>query len=81
MYAAAAALYHLLTRRPLYDGVGDTTDLLLKILQQDPVPLRQRRPDVPEALAAVVQRALTRRAEDRFPDVTALRAALMPFAR
>jgi serine/threonine-protein kinase len=78
-YAAAATLYHLLTGRPLYDGVIRAVDLFVRILQADPVPLRQRRPDLPEALAAAVHRALARQPEARFPDVAALRAALRPF--
>jgi serine/threonine-protein kinase len=78
-YAAAATLYHLLTARPLYDGVTKAVDLFVRILQADPVPLRQRRPDLPEALAAAVRRALARKPEERFPDVGALRAALQPF--
>jgi serine/threonine-protein kinase len=79
-YAAAASLYHLLTARPLYDGVASTVDLFLKILQEDPVPLQRRRPDLPGGLAAVIHRALARRPEERFRDVSDLRQALLPFA-
>jgi serine/threonine-protein kinase len=79
-YAAAATLYHLLTGQLLYDGVANAADLFLRILQKDPVPLRQRRPELPEALAAAVHRALARKPEERFPDVRALRAALGPLA-
>jgi hypothetical protein len=44
------------------------------------VPIRSRRPDLPEALAEAVHRALARRPEDRFADVGELRQALLPFA-
>jgi serine/threonine-protein kinase len=80
-YSSAAALYHLLTGRSLYDKADTTVDLMMKILQSDPVPLRTRRPDLPEALTAAVDRGLSRNAADRFPDVTELRKALAPFAR
>jgi serine/threonine-protein kinase len=80
-YAAAATLYHLLTAKVLFDGVVNAADLFLRILQKDPVPLRQRRPDVPEAVAAAVHRALARKPEGRFADVGTLRQILLPFGR
>ena len=73
-------MYWLLTEKPLYDGVTTLMDLVARIMKSDPVPLQSRRPELPGVLAAVVQRALARRSEDRFPDVTALRQALVPFA-
>jgi serine/threonine-protein kinase len=79
-YAAAATLYNLLSGRLLYDGDPSTVNLFLKVLQEEPVPLQQRRPDLPPALTAAVQRALARRPEDRFPDVGGLRQALLPLA-
>jgi pSer/pThr/pTyr-binding forkhead associated (FHA) protein len=79
-YAAAATLYHLLTGQPLYDGARDSTALLLRVLQEEPVPLWQRRPELPEGLAAVVGRALARKPEQRFPDVEALRRELLRVA-
>jgi hypothetical protein len=79
-YSAAAMLYHLLTGQPLYDGATDPTALLRMVLTSDPVPLRDRRPDLPEGLMAVVQRALARQPEERFPDVERLGQALLSFA-
>ncbi len=79
-YAAAATLYQLLSGRPLYDGVASVTDLFVKILQEDPVPLLQRRPGLPPVLVAAVHRALARKAEGRYADVGTFRAALLPFA-
>jgi serine/threonine-protein kinase len=78
-YAAAAALYHLLTGRCLYDKAESTADLMMRILQSNPVPLRSRRPDLPAALTAAVDRGLARNVADRFPDVTAFQKALTPF--
>jgi serine/threonine-protein kinase len=79
-YAAAAALYHLLCGRPLYEGSQSALDLMLMILQQEPVSLRTRRPDLPAPLAAAVDRALSRKPEDRFSDVSAFRRTLLPYA-
>jgi serine/threonine-protein kinase len=78
-YAAAATLYTLLTGRHVYDDQGSVQTRLLRILQDEPVPILQRRPDLPEALAGVVHRALARHVIERFPDVEAMRQALLPF--
>jgi len=78
-YAAAATLYRLLTDMPLYDGAESNLDLMLKILQDNPVPLRSRRPDLPVALTAAVDRALARKPESRFANVSAFRQELAPF--
>ena len=51
------------------------------VLQEDPVPIRSRRADIPEALAAVIHRSLARDPAGRFPDAAAMRAALAPFER
>jgi serine/threonine-protein kinase len=51
------------------------------ILQDEPVPIRRRRADLPVGLAEVIHRALAREPEARFADVTAMRQALLPFAR
>jgi serine/threonine-protein kinase len=76
-YGAGATLYHLLTGKYVHDFPADFQQRLLKILQDDPVPLRSRRPEVPEALAAVIHRALAREPENRFPDAAAFRSALL----
>jgi serine/threonine-protein kinase len=79
-YAAAALLYHLLTDRLIYDLPRRLEEQILRILQDDPVPVRERRRDLPPALAEVIHRALAREPEARFADVPALRQALAPFA-
>ncbi len=79
-YAAAATLYNLLTKRFVYDFSGSVQDMLKLILLSEPVPIRTRRPNVPEKLAEVIHRALARRAEQRFADVSAFRQGLLPFA-
>jgi serine/threonine-protein kinase len=80
-YAAAGTLYNLLTGKFPFDLPKNPQQRLLMILQDDPVPVRDRRPDLPAGLAEAVDRALSREPADRFPDVKALRQALLPFAR
>lgn len=80
-YAAAATLYYLLTGKYVFDFPADTGGRLVKLLTEDPVPLRDRRPDIPAGLAAVVHKAMAREPDDRFPDVASFRAALVEYGR
>ena len=52
----------------------------MKILLEDPVPIRDRRPDLPEGLAAIIHRALARDPQARYASVREMRRALVPFA-
>ncbi|MFN4261892.1 MAG: protein kinase domain-containing protein [Gemmataceae bacterium] len=79
-YAAAATLYTMLTRQPLYEGGTNPVEMMKRLLREEPVPLLTRRPDLPTGLAQAVQKALSRKPERRFADVTAFQAALLPFA-
>jgi serine/threonine-protein kinase len=79
-YSAAAMLYYLLTGKKIYDFPPEIQRQLMMVLQDEPVPIRDRRPGVPAELAAIIHRALARSPEDRFPDVRAMRDALRPFA-
>ncbi|MFO0602644.1 MAG: serine/threonine-protein kinase [Polyangiales bacterium] len=54
--------------------------LLVRILADDAPPLRSVAPDVPEALAAAVDRALARDTAVRFASAAALREALLAWA-
>jgi serine/threonine-protein kinase len=78
-YAAGATLYNLLTGRFPYDLAPTLQQQIAQILQQDPIPLRARRPDLPPGLADVVQQALAREPQARFPDARVMRQALLPF--
>jgi serine/threonine-protein kinase len=79
-YAAAAMLYYLLTAEKVYHFPSEVQRQILMILQDAPVPIRERRPDVPAELAAIIHQALSRAPEERFPDVRAMREALRPFS-
>ncbi len=75
-YAAAATLYNLLTGRFLHDLPKKFDEQILVILQNPPVAIQARRPDVPRDLAAVIHRGLARDPARRFADVGELRRAL-----
>ncbi|GIW89435.1 MAG: hypothetical protein KatS3mg108_3759 [Isosphaeraceae bacterium] len=76
LYATAATLYHLITGQYIYDLDRDDP---IQMIESDPVPIRQRRPDVPSGLAAIIERCLRRDPAERFPDAASLRRALRPF--
>jgi serine/threonine-protein kinase len=78
-YSAAATLYNLLTGCYVYDFPPRPVERLAVILGNPPVPIRQRRPDLPEGLADVIERALARDPAQRFADVKEMRLALLPF--
>jgi serine/threonine-protein kinase len=80
-YAAAATLYTLLTGRFVYDFDTSEMQPLVLILQEDPVPIQARLPDLSDELAAVIHRALARNPAKRYADAGAFREALLPFGR
>jgi serine/threonine-protein kinase len=79
-YSAAATLYTLLTNRPTHDLPGNVAAQLVHVATEPPVPIADRRPDLPAGLANVIHKALSREPGDRFPDIAAFRAELRKFA-
>ena len=75
IWAIGACLYRLLTNARAFVGAGEGS-LVEAILTRDPLPIRQVRPEVPAALAFVIEKCLKKKPEDRFASVTELRQAL-----
>lgn len=80
-YSAAATLYALLTGCPPIDLPKDVRQQIAVLVTGTPVPVRDRRAEVPAGLAEVIHTALAREPADRFPDVAAFSTALLPFAQ
>ena len=78
-YAMGATLYHMLSGSKIYDFPPNLARQLLMILQEEPVPIRNRHSAIPEALANAVHKALARDPADRYPNVSAMIEALEPF--
>lgn len=76
-YGAAATLYNLLTGQYLFDMPANFQEQLMMILENEPVPIRQRRPAIPEGLAALIHKGLAKDPSRRFADVRAMRRALI----
>ncbi|MCA9597555.1 MAG: protein kinase, partial [Myxococcales bacterium] len=79
VWALGAILFELLAGATPFTG-NSFPELCASILSAPPRPLRELRPEVPEALEAVVARCLAKEATDRYASVADLAAALMPFA-
>jgi eukaryotic-like serine/threonine-protein kinase len=75
VWSFAASLYQLLTGKFPYrfDPKRDPIDI---ILNENPVPIRDRMPGLEKNLAAVIDKALVRNPKDRFPDAGKLLASL-----
>jgi eukaryotic-like serine/threonine-protein kinase len=81
IYAIGATLYTLLTGRTIFDFKGRPEQQVTRILFDPPTPIQAHRPEVPDALAEIIHRALAKAPADRFADANAMKDALAPFAR
>ncbi|MFP2910657.1 serine/threonine protein kinase, partial [Pyxidicoccus sp. 3LFB2] len=78
VYALGVVLYELLTGKRPFDATTDVS-VMQAILFEPFIPATQRRPDLPVALQQVLDRALTKDRELRYPDCHALQADLEKF--
>ncbi|WP_441289238.1 serine/threonine protein kinase [Sorangium sp. KYC3313] len=79
IYALGVSLYELLAGRQPYFA-ETLPQLCAEVLTGTPTPLREIRPDVPAALAAVLERSYAREREHRHASVAELIVSLAPFA-
>jgi serine/threonine protein kinase len=80
LYSLGCTLYCLLAGRPPFgDAAHDTWHKKMKAHEQAPVPpIREGRPEVPEGLAAVLDRLLAKRPGERFGTPVEVARALEP---
>lgn len=76
LFSLGAILYEALTGEPPHHG-RVYESVLIDICTKDAPPLRERAPEVPEALARVVHRALERDRGRRYQSAEELHAALL----
>jgi serine/threonine protein kinase len=75
LYSLGIVAYQMLVGEPPF--IGSTTPVLLvKHLAETPVPVEDRRADIPPALAQIVMRLLQKAPEHRFPGAVELVHAL-----
>ena len=76
VYAIGLILYEMLAGHPPFRS-SNPLATMYQHLNMTPEPLHRLRSDVPEAVAAVVARAIRRRKDERFADAGALHTALL----
>ncbi len=71
VYGLGAILYELLTGRPPFraDSVMET---VVQVLERDPTPPREVRPDIPRELESICLKCLEKSPRDRYPSAEAL---------
>ena len=79
VYGLGCTLYYLLTGQPPFPG-GSAAEKIAAHLERTPRPLCQLRSDVPEGLAKVVERMMTKDPANRYQTPAAVVEALGPVA-
>ncbi len=82
IYSLGATLYKLLSgAAPFGDTTFDTPiKKMIALSEENAPPLRTKRPDVPEPLAAIIRRMLAKKPSQRFAAPADVANALAPFA-
>src|SRR5207248_521502 len=75
LYSLGIVAYQMLAGEPPFVA-GSTPAMLVKHISERPIPVQQRRADVPEDLARAVMLMLEKDPANRFPSAAALVAAL-----
>ena len=75
LWAVGATLFVVLSGESVHAG-GDAKAKLIATARTAARPLREAAPDVPRAVAAVIDRALAFHKSERWPDAMAMREAL-----
>jgi serine/threonine protein kinase len=78
IYAVGGILYRALTGKKPFDS-DDPSATLTQVLTEDPERPRSVEPTIPQALELVLQRAMEKKAEDRYQSMAELEADLTPF--
>lgn len=80
IFALGTVFWELFAGRKLFEGKTDLATLQM-VVQGQIQPLREVRPDVPEAIAAVIHKALSMKIEDRWTTAQEMRRAFAAAAQ
>jgi serine/threonine protein kinase len=81
IYSLGATLYFLLTGNPPFPEASLDHHKLIWHLTRRPRPVRDIRPDVPPALAALVEKMIAKNPWDRYQSALEVAKALAPWTR
>ena len=79
-YSAAATLYTMLTNSRTHDLPKEIGAQIAHLVTAAPVPITERKHNIPAKLAEVIHKALSREPDQRYPDILAFRKELKRFA-
>ena len=77
VYGLTATLYHMLTRRPPFEG--DHARVLVQLQTADPIPATKLLPELPRDLQAILERGMERDLRRRYQTVSQLEVDLRAF--
>lgn len=75
VYSLTLMTYEMLTGKLPFEGKNQQ-EMMIARLRSDPISIRTRRPDIPEAVDAVLTKGMARNADDRYPTAVEFAAAL-----
>ncbi len=78
IWSLGVLTHELLTGKAAF-AAGTIAELFIRIIQEDPEPLREQRPDVPPGLDRVINKCLEKEREERYENVAELALALAPY--
>src|SRR5262249_9252234 len=78
VYAIGAILYHVLSGRPPYTG-HSAAEIVEELIEKPPPPLAGKGLRPPAELVTIVEKAMARKAEDRYPSAKELAEDLKRF--
>ena len=75
IYSLGIVAYHMLAGETPFKA-SNTPAMLMKHLSERPRPMRELRPEMPAELAMTIERSLSKRPADRWPDAGSFRDAI-----
>lgn len=80
LFSLGCTMYHLLTGRLPYPGTSPLDRMFARI-SQDPVPIKEFRPELPDRVIEVLGRLMAKQPSERYPTAAAAAEALQSLVR
>lgn len=79
LFSVGCIIYEMLCGSRAFEGDNATT-ILFHIVNEEPTPILDKKPELPQELAAILGRAMAKSVEERFPSGEAMAAELEKLA-